>query len=250
MAEVGNETPSARVELDSRQSTNPKDNHELMSFSFTWTAPCFGYERRESRRHRSSRIPNHDNSESRNNSESQSRIHDNSESWQFGIITIQNSLEFGIMTIQNSLEFGIMTIQNSKEFRIMTIQNLSRFRITANYRITTNTETLKPRLAWSLTWTTGCVSRPATRMGRRRHGRRRARPGGGTATEKLHDDREVVGEQMPRPRERRIIKLTARPKAYQTPKGINKISFKLSSLRALANSHARVFLLTLDWLQI
>jgi hypothetical protein len=65
-------------------------------------------------------------------------------------------------------------------------------------------------------------------------------------TRRRHDDREVVGEQMPRPRERRIIKLTARPKAYQTPKGINKISFKLSSLRALANSHARVFLLTLD----
>ena len=233
MAEVGNKTPSDRVKLDSQQSTDPKDNPELRSFSFTWTTPCFGYERRESRRHRSSRIPNHDNSEFRKNSESQSRIHDNSESWQFGIMTIQNSLEFRIMTIQNSLEF-----------RIMTIQNLVRFWITANCRITNrhrNSQAkacLKPDMDDEVRVAT--CDAPGTTAAREE----------ARTTRRRHDDREVVGEQMPRPRERRIIKLTARPKAYQTPRGLNKISFKLSSLRALANSHARVFLLTLDWLQI
>ena len=91
-----------------------------------------------------------------------------------------------IPRIENSeSQFRIHDNSDSLEFRIMTIQNLLRFRITANCRITDKHRKpqakacLKPGMR-----TTGWVSPPATRVGRRRHGRRRARHGGGTATEK------------------------------------------------------------------
>ena len=200
----------------------------MTSLLFTWTAPCFGYERRESRRHRDSRIPNHNNSEFRISilKSWQFRIPWNSKSWQFRIPLNSKSRQFRIPWNSESWQFRISWDSESRQI--------------AESQRTQKTSSLGFLEAWHgrrgvcrdlrHAWDDGGTGGGAhdTAAARRQRSRRR------TASTDRAPNQQADGA----------------PKSMSNPNRINKISFKLSTLRALANSHARVILLTLDWLQI